>query len=249
MKFKETIKKDWRVDVGFMFNFIILISLTFILLGKLSLLDFSFIYLFGVLVSLIIGAADDFGQALIFPILLFAYQTVNKEEKKIKKYLNDFNKNVHKSAVVILAYYDRYSIKYSLKENYDLSEIKLITEYLKLSRGNDFSFYFGASQDDVRNIMFDSAVREVLFVGHGDSHTFVLNLDDDIFYCEFNDIKCSKDIIHQVHCGTKTGKSLVEYVVPKENYKICFLSNKSIRYRDIKKWFKNRIKELENNKN
>lgn len=244
MKFKETIKKDWRVDIGFLFNLIIVISLFFILFGKLSLVGFFIIYLIGVSISLIIDAVDDFGQALLFPILLLVYESANKEEEKIKKYLVNFNQNIHKSAVVVLAYYDRYNIKYSLKENYNLGEIKLITEYLKLTKDNDFSFYFNAFPEDVGSIMFDSNVREVLFVGHGDSHSFVLNLNDDIFYCDFNNEKCKKDLVHQVHCGTKTGKSLLEYVVPEENHKLCFFYDNPIRSKDIKRWFENRIKEL-----
>ena len=245
MKFKETIKKDWRVDIGILINIVFIVYFFVAILTKSPFIYLLLIYLFGILIALLIGAVDYFSQALVFPFLLFAYYETDKEQAKVNKYLKGFNQNTHKKAVVILAYYDRYSVKYGLKENYFLKEIKLITEYLKLSYTDDFSFYFGASPDNVKEIMFDPSVREVLFVGHGDSHTFVLNSENEVYYCDFNNVKCYKDIIHQVHCGTKTGKTLVEYVVPLKNHHNCFFPRKAVREADIKKWFKKRIIELQ----
>jgi hypothetical protein len=92
--------------------------------------------------------------------------------------------------------------------------------------------------------MFDQEVREIFFVGHGDSHTFVLNLDDDIFYCDFNDIRCQKDLVQQFHCGTRTGKSLVEYVVSEDNWKDCFFPRHEVKSSDMDKFLKEKIKEL-----
>ena len=55
---------------------------------------------------------------------------------------------------------------------------------------------------------------------------------------DFNDKKYSKDYVYQVHCGHGKGKHLSCYVIQKENEDKCFLPNKTIRTKDIDKWFK-----------
>ena len=145
-----------------------------------------------------------------------------------------------------MAHFGRYTFKYAVKGNYYLLDVKAIIKYLELKRGNDFSFYLNASIDDVYKIMADDNVREVFFVGHGDSHTFVLDNDTEIFYCEFNNEKYKKDFVHQVHCGTKHGKSLIDYVVPEENKSKCFFFRKEVSSRDIRKWFKAETKKYKN---
>ena len=249
MKIRETIKNDWRVDVGFLFSIILVLIFILCLFGKISFLYFFLVYIFGFLFAIFTGITEETALPFAFPFFLLFFLVANKQEKDIKKYLEKFNSNTHKKAVVILAYYDKYTIKYSFKNNYSLEEIKALVEYLKISRGDDFSFYLKASKDDVVKIIEDENVREVLFVGHGDSHTFVLNLDEEIYYCDFNNTKCSKDFIHQAHCGDKFGKSLVEYVVSKDNQNKCFYSRKEVSSKDIIKWFKNRTEEIKNNLN
>lgn len=244
MKIKETIKNDWRVDVGFLFSIILVLTFILCLFGKISFLYFFLVYIFGFLFAIFAGITEETALPFAFPFFLLFFLVANEQERDIKKYLEKFNSNTHKKAVVILAYYDKYTIKYSFKYNYSWGDIKVLAEYLKISRGNDFSFYLKASKDDVVKIMEDKSVREVLFVGHGDSHTFVLNLDEEIFYCDFNDQKYNKDFIHQVHCGSRFGKSLVEYVVSKDNQNKCFYPRKEVSSKDIKKWFKNRIEEI-----
>ena len=94
--------------------------------------------------------------------------------------------------------------------------------------------------------MSDKNIKEVYFFGHGSSHVFQLNTDDILYYCDYNNNKYGKEYVHQVHCGTKDGKSLVDYVVPEENKKGCFLIRKSINGFDIVKEFKRKTKNLTN---
>lgn len=243
MNLKESIKKDWRTDVGIIFFAIFLISVIISMLNGYFIL-IVIVYLVLVLFSGLLGIDSETIDLFIFPFFPIAFWVQNDEQKKIKRYLSKFNQDIPKSAVVILAYYDIYHVKYGMKPNYDFKNIKAIIDYLKISRGDDFSFYVKASRNDVNIIMADKNVKEVMFVGHGDSHTFVLNLEDEIYYCDFNSPIYFKDFVHQVHCGTKEGKSLVDYIVPEENKNKCFFFRKTVRSADMNKWFKNRTKEI-----
>lgn len=237
MNIKESIRKDWHVDAGILFFIIFIMSVGFGVVNH-NLFIILWTYICLVLLSCFLNVADEPITVFVFPLLPILFWAAVDHEKKIKKYISDIEQNVHKSAVVILAHYDRYHFKYSMKPNYDISNIKNIVNFLKRKRGNDLSFYCNASVSDVEAIMSDNKVKEVLFVGHGDSHVFVLSLDDEIYYCDFNDKRYRKDYVHQVHCGHGSGKHLSDYVIPKENIGKCFLPYKTIRTRDIDKWFK-----------
>ena len=93
--------------------------------------------------------------------------------------------------------------------------------------------------------MSDKSVREVYFVGHGSSHKFQLGTDDIVYYCDFIDAKYGKDYVHQVHCGTPDGKSLVDYVVPESNRSGCFFVRKLLTTGQIEKELKRRTKEAD----
>lgn len=237
MNVKETIKKDWHVDAGILF-FAIFVTSIFFAINYGHPIYILLVYLVLVLISGFLDIADEPILVFFFPFLPILFWETVTHEKRIKKYISHIDHNVHKSAVVILAHYDRYHFKYTMKPNYDFGNIESIVGYLKRKRGDDFSLYDHASVSDVESIMSDGKIREVLFVGHGDSHVFVLSLDDEIYYCDFNDKKYNKDYVHQVHCGHGKGKHLSCYVIPKENEDRCFLPNKVIKTKDIDKWFK-----------
>lgn len=237
MNIKESIKKDWHVDIGILFFIIFIASIGFSVVNN-NIFIFIFVYIGLVILSCFLDVADEPITVFVFPLLPILLWATIDHEKRVKKFISNIDQNIHKSAVVILAHYDRYHFKYAMKPNYDIGNIKNIVDYLKRKRGNDFSFYDNALVYDVESIMSDEKVREVLFVGHGDSHIFVLSLDDEIYYCDFNDKKYNKDYVHQVHCGHGKGKHLSYYVIPKDNEGECFLPNKTIRTKDIDKWFK-----------
>jgi len=76
----------------------------------------------------------------------------------------------------------------------------------------------------------------------GSSHIFQLSIDEILYYCDFNNPKYKKEFVHQIHCGTTHGKSLVDYVVPLENRGSCFFFRKPINGFDILKELKRRRK-------
>jgi len=90
----------------------------------------------------------------------------------------------------------------------------------------------------LRSIMADKRVKEVFFVGHGASHFFRLKRGELLDYCSFDDaVLYRKEMVHQVHCGTPGGISLIERVVPVENRHKCFYFGREINSRDIKAGF------------
>ncbi|MFA5994132.1 MAG: hypothetical protein WC823_04180 [Parcubacteria group bacterium] len=181
-----------------------------------------------------------FFYILILPIIAICIPITNF---RLKRYLRSFNTNKPSHTVIILAHSDWNMLEAWIKPNFWMSEIKLLTKYLQ-KKGNEFSFYTQATQNDVRNIMHNEKVREVIFYGHGTSHMFQLCNDDILYYCEFGNGKYTKDFVHQFHCGTKHGKSLIDYVVPEENKNQCFLIRKSITAVTIEKELKKKIKNL-----
>lgn len=161
----------------------------------------------------------------------------------IKIILRKFNKNIPSETVVILGHPDRTKLEGWIKPDAIYDELKDLLVYLK-KKGSIFSFYTKATLEDVEKIMKDSSIKEVYFFGHGTSHMFQLTNDVYVYYCDFNEKQFSKDFVHQIHCGTKDGKSLIDYVVPKENQEKCFLIRKPINGITIRNEFKKRIKEL-----
>jgi hypothetical protein len=164
---------------------------------------------------------------------------------RLKKYLENFKQNVPAEVAIILGQSDFFKFEAWIKINFLESEISWLVRYLNTKKQN-FSFYPKARLEDVEKIMSDKSIKEVYFFGHGDSHTFQLNTDEVLYYCEFNDPgKYGKEFVHQVHCGAQDGKSLIDYVVSEKNRTKCFLFRKVINHLDIIKEFKRRIKESE----
>lgn len=146
-------------------------------------------------------------------------------------------------AVIVLAHSNWFKLEAWVKPNFFISEIKSVVSYLR-GKKQDFAFYTHASFGDVKNIMANADIKEVYFFGHGSSHMFQLSTDDILYYCDFNDPRYGKEFVHQVHCGTPDGKSLVDHVVPEGNRSGCFLVRKSITAIDIEKEFKRRTARI-----
>lgn len=144
---------------------------------------------------------------------------------------------------MILASFKRLSVDDFVKDNYSLKELKAIIKYINI-RKIDFSIYFNAPRSDIFKIMADSTIREVYFMGHGTTETFQLDGENTIYYEDFNNPRYYKDFVHQLHCGTKGGIPLREYVVPKENREECFWKNKTVTAKAIIKWFVKKAEEV-----
>jgi hypothetical protein len=159
----------------------------------------------------------------------------------VEKYLRQFKQNEPAEVAIVLGHSDWFKFQAWVKLNVTRNELKCLVRCLEAKEQN-FSFFPNATSIDVEEIMRNESIREVYFVGHGDSHTFQLNTDERLFYCEFNDPKYYKDFVHQVHCGSPHGKSLRDYVVPEENRAKCFLFRKQIRVLTIERELKRREK-------
>lgn len=199
----------------------------FIVVHLISVTIFSMVYFFNELVLILCAPII----AILIPTLAYF----------VKRYLRNFKQNVPANTVIILGRYDWFKFEAWVKPNFLKREIEPLVKLLEAQK-RDFSFYPNASREDVEKIMGDRNIKEVYFLGHGDSHCFQLGNDDILYYCDFNDLKYGKEYVHQVHCGTTHGKSLIDYVVPEGNEAECFLFRRSINSSDIQKEFKRRIK-------
>ena len=162
------------------------------------------------------------------------------------RYVKRFKNNVPAEVVIILGHSDWLTLEAWVKPNFFDFELKALVTYLT-KKGQDFSFYTRASVDDVKTIMRDPNVKEIYFFGHGDSHVFQLGTNEFLYYCDFKCEGYQKDYVHQVHCGTKDGTPLMEYVVPKEHWNKCFFFPREINGDRIVKEFKKRTSELKQN--
>jgi hypothetical protein len=165
------------------------------------------------------------------------------ENHLVNKFLKKQPKNALAEVAIVLGHPNWSKTEAWFKMNSARGELKRLVELLQVKK-QTFSFYPNATQQDVQGIMADKSIKEVYFMGHGSSHKFQLSTDDILYYCDFNDVKYGKEFVHQVHCGTPDGKSLVDYVVSEENKAGCFFVRKLIRPDQIHKEFKRRIKTL-----
>lgn len=148
----------------------------------------------------------------------------------ILKYLRSkkCKQNAAAKVAVVLGYPDWSKLDAWLTPHVTGDEVKALVGLLE-AKGQDFAFYTKASRQDFDTIMTDANTREVYIVGHGRSNLFALNNDETIYYRDFKEPKYRKDYVHQLHCGTKYGKRLIDYVVPPENRSRC------ISYRESKR--------------
>jgi len=199
-----------------------------------------FVHLFFVIIYGLVYFGYDFIQFFFSPILVIIYPINNYLSTQ---YLKKFKQNIPAHTVVILGQTDWFKLEGWLRTNFLKDELEALVRCIK-SRKQDFSFYTNASFKDIEKIMADKSIKEVYFFGHGDSHRFQLKTDEILYYCEFNNSeKYGKEFVHQVHCGTPDGKSLIDYVVPAENKAKCFFFRKPINNSDIKKEFKRRTEK------
>jgi hypothetical protein len=214
-----------------------LIWVSIVIHNLLSLIVVHFLFVF------LFGAFYFWGELAAFLIAPFTAFYVTFEDWRVRKYLQGFKRNIPAETVIILGNYDWSKLWAWIRLNCSKREIQSLVELLKAKKQN-FSFYINSNFEDVERVMKDKTVNEVYFFGHGDSHSFQLNTDEVLYYCEFNDpLKYGKKFIHQVHCGTSYGKSLVEYLVPELNKAKCFLFRKPIDSNDIVKEFRRRKME------
>lgn len=215
-----------RIDVGLILFFLGMAGLIYIGVSTHSLRVMLFSYIF---FAAIIGLLYFWRELFAFffaPVFLLMWIW---HHFSVKRYLrkNKFKMNTPAETVVILGHSNWFLLEGWLKPIFFVSEIKQLVKTMR-AENRDFSFYTKANLIDVEKIMSDKDITEVYFLGHGSSHEFQLGTDEILYYCDFNDRKYTKHFIHQVHCGNKHGKSLIEYVVPEENRAKCFFFREPI---------------------
>lgn len=195
-------------------------------------------------IGLVLGISlIHFGQEFLRILFLPVIALITRfEDWHVRRYLKGFKLNEPSEVVIVLAYPNWKTLEGWIKPNFFLVEIVALVAYLK-ARGMDFSFYDRATLDDVKKVMRNPSVQEVGFFGHGDSHVFCLSNGTTVFYCDYNDDRCAKKYVHQLHCGTRQGKSLVDYVVPNTNKAACFFFRKTVTGPEIIKWLEKKTKE------
>lgn len=217
----------------FNFSYWLLIILFYLFLLAISLLIFSvWLDIQRILVPFV----------PLFPLVILASIDM---QKIIRKNLvkEGVKQNVHSRTVVLATNFKWYEIDYYLNTSPTHNDVKELVKYLVQSK-KDFSFYLKPSRKDIEDVMSDKKVREVYFLGHGNSWKFQINTMDLLKYKEFDDKKYYKDFVHQVHCGTKYGKPLRCYVVPKKNWKKCFFVREKIAEKYIVEYFRNKTLSL-----
>lgn len=233
-------KKIFKVEYKLILFGIYTAVLFFILFWKHQWEIVFYVHISFVLLFSIFYFGRQFLYIFFAPIIPFA---IYLEHNRVKRYLHKVKVNVPAEAVIILGHADWTTLEAWIKPIASSKEIKTLIKYLKVKK-QDFSFYPQAEIIDVKKIMADKEIKEVYFWGHGSSHVFQLSTNEILYYCEFAGGKYSKEFVHQVHCGTSHGKSLIDYVVRSENRPKCFLVRKPITGDFIIKEFKHKIKAL-----
>lgn len=240
MIYRDKISKEDSIEwelIAFLFYFIFLIASIFVIRNLLAVL---YLHVTLIFIFSLYYFGRDFLYILISPVFVIFYPL---NSLQTNKFLKKVPLNTPCHTVVVLAHSNWRKLEAWIKPNFIVSEIKLLHEYL-IKKGDDFSFYPKAALEDVDMIMSNHAIKDVYFYGHGTSHVFQLGTGEILYYCEFNNGKYKKDFVHQMHCGTEDGKSLVDYVVPEQNKKQCFWVKNSITGLYIEKVIKKKIKEL-----
>lgn len=232
---RKFLSVDYRLILFFLYvGFLVFLLVTQHNIWTVIYVHFLFVFIFSIFY---------FGRQFLYIFLapLMAI-FIPVEQYRINRFLKKFKQNTHSEVAIILGHSDWTKLEAWIKPNSGLSELKLLVELLKIKK-QDFSFYPRASFGEVEKIMSNKHIKEVYLLGHGSSHIFQLNTDDILYYCEFSNPRYGKEFVHQIHCGTPDGKSLVDYVVPAENRNGCFLIRKPITMIRVEKELKQKIKD------
>ncbi len=135
-------------------------------------------------------------------------------------YLKNLKENKPSTTVIVLGKSEYKSPSFWFNPSYDL-ELILLIKYLRLKR-EDFSLYKNVDIKTLDKIMSNKKIKNVYLVGHGRRHGFMIDSNTIVDYCRYNNKKYKKEFVYQLHCNGGKGVSLVEYVVPKRNQKLCW---------------------------
>ena len=153
-------------------------------------------------------------------------------------------KNIPEETVVVIGRSEFKRPSFWFAPNYD-TDLLLIIKYLKLL-GKPFSVYYEVDEKTLDEVMKNKKIKTVYLVGHGRRHGFGIDKSTVVDYCKYNSLEFKKDFIYQIHCNHGKGKSLVEYIVPKENQKECLPEHGYMSNLTINQMFIDKIIKLKN---
>ena len=153
-------------------------------------------------------------------------------------------KNIPEETVIVIGRSEFKKPSFWLAPNYD-TDLLLIIKYLRLL-GKPFSVYYEVDEKTLDEVMKNKKIKTVYLVGHGRRHGFGIDKSTVVDYCKYNSSEFKKDFIYQIHCNHGKGKSLVEYVVPKENQKECLPEHGYMSNLTINQMFIDKIVKLKN---
>lgn len=152
------------------------------------------------------------------------------------------NKNILVNSLIIIGLDNFKNFSYQINPNYNL-EIITILEYLKIKK-EKYGVYFVKNVADLDKIMKSSKVNDIYLLGHGIRHGFSFNQDLIVNYCRYKNY--TKNLVYQLHCNSKGGNSLAEYVLSK-NKMLCVPNYYNLTESNINNFFMLKIKETNSN--
>jgi len=237
MIMKLETKNGIELKAFLLWLYVVILATTWVGLGWKEAL---YVHVISVVLFSVFYFGSRFIYVLISPLMIIL---VLLTEFRIFMFVRKFPRSDDSEVAVVIGYSDWKTLEGWIKPNVFVKELKTVVNLLKKEH-KSFSFYLRSSPVDIEKIMADKNIREVYFMGHGTSHVFQLSNNAIIYYCDFNKDKHGKNFVHQLHCGTKDGKSLLDYVVSEENKSKCFFVRKSITSPAIVKELKKRIKSI-----
>ncbi|MEC8339412.1 MAG: hypothetical protein VXZ40_02205 [Nanoarchaeota archaeon] len=91
-----------------------------------------------------------------------------------------------------------------------------LIEYFS-KRNIKFKIYINIKKDKFNQIIKNKNIQILYIIGHDKKTKFKLNRNEVIYYSEYKETKNKKEEIHLYHCTPGTRKSLIDYLLKKEN--------------------------------
>ena len=80
-----------------------------------------------------------------------------------------------------------------------------------------YKVYHCSNSNDFKRVLGNEKATKLWIFGHGSRHAIGFGKKDRLYYCEVRDYP-AKEYIGQFHCNDGMGKSLADYLSPKNNF-------------------------------
>ncbi|MDO8508183.1 MAG: hypothetical protein Q7S27_00700 [Nanoarchaeota archaeon] len=210
-RFMFTFIRGWLFLAGILFGFTIFVYLLTLSLRNSKI--FLSYYILGVIISLVLFL----GVGLIFINQLLKWYSLSKIKKHPKK---------NNPEVAVILGYDGFKIIGNLFISTYLG-VEYLLRYLGLMN-KSFNVFITPSKREFNDLLNNKNIKIFYLVGHGSKRGFVLNRKENIFYSDYANSKIVKNEIHLYHCGHSEGKTLIDYIVKRENREKCHAVNDKI---------------------